>query len=78
MVEVVFQVKFVEVEGHNELCEIGREVLCSHQGEGEVWPVIGVSDCGGGGGRWYWVRYAQEDLLAPECNHRGGRRGRDS
>lgn len=50
MVEVVFQVKFVEVEGHNELCEIGREVLCSHQGEGEVWPVIGVSDCGGGGG----------------------------
>lgn len=32
----------------------------------------------GGGGRWYWVRYAQEDLLAPECNHRGRRRGRDS
>lgn len=38
VVEVVFQVKLVDVERHDELYEIGREVGCPHHGEGKAGP----------------------------------------
>lgn len=38
MVKVVFQVELVDVERHDELYEIGREVGCPHHGDGKVRP----------------------------------------
>lgn len=72
MVEVVFQVKFVDVERHDELYEIGREVGCPHHGEGKVGSknVIEMLDFG------MIMRSGedvQEDALASESLHcRGG------
>lgn len=68
VVEVVFQVKLVDVEGHDELHEIGWEVGCPHHGEGKVGSrnVIGMLDLGmimrSGGD-------VQEDALASEFLH---------
>ena len=36
MVEVVFQVEFVDVEGRDEGGECGGQVRCAQEGEGEV------------------------------------------
>lgn len=38
MIKVIFQVELVDVERHDELYEIGREVGCPYHGDGKVRP----------------------------------------